>query len=93
MDLFTTGDFIGLSTSKSVTVEITIGEVATRFLQSTYGFRAAMKNPVAGSLIRFLLPGSGLTCPSKINDVAHLVPAVTGYAKTSRVIGDANTVC
>jgi hypothetical protein len=74
----TTGDFIGLSTSKPVTVEFTIGEVATCFLQNTFGFRAAKSNSVAGSYIRFLLPNNGLPRPSKIYDVAHLDPAVTG---------------
>jgi hypothetical protein len=85
MDLLTTGDFIGLSTSNSVTVEITIGEVAPcylHFLQGAFGFRAAMKKSIAGSCIRFLLPGNALPCPSEIYDVAHLDPAVTGYAKT-----------
>src|SRR5204863_1646932 len=85
MDLLTTGDFIGLSTSNSVTVEITIGEVAPGFLhllQGVLGFRAAMKNSVAGSCIRFSLPGNAFPCPSEIYDVAHLDPAVTGYAKT-----------
>jgi hypothetical protein len=56
MDLLTTGDFIGLSTSKPVAFEITIGEVATRFFQSAFGFRAAMEESIAGSGIRFLLP-------------------------------------
>ena len=74
MDLFTTGDFIGLSTSKPMTVEVTIGEVATHFLQSAIGFRAVMKNSIAGSVIRFLLPNNLLSCPSKINDVAHQCP-------------------
>ena len=75
MDLLTTGDFIGLSTSKSMTVEITIGEVAPSFLhalQEAFGFRAAMKKSLAGSGIRFLLPDNGFSCPPKINDVAHL---------------------
>jgi hypothetical protein len=68
----TTGDFIGLSTSKPVVVEIVIGKVATRFLQSAFRFRAAMKNAHAGSYVRFLLPDNGLPCPSQIYDVAHL---------------------
>jgi hypothetical protein len=41
-----------------------------------------MNETIAGSVIRFLLPGHALPCPSKIYDVAHLDPAVTGYAKT-----------
>jgi hypothetical protein len=70
----TTGDFIGLSTSKPVTFEFTLREVATRFLQSTFGFREAMEQSIAGSAIRFSLPGNGFPCPSKVNDVAHPEP-------------------
>jgi hypothetical protein len=40
-----------------------------------------MDSSVAGSVIRFLLPGNAFPCPSKINDVAHLDPAVTGEFK------------
>jgi hypothetical protein len=67
-----------------VTLEISAGEVATRFLQNAFGFRAAMDNSFAGSVIRFLLPGNAFPCPSKINDVAHLDPVVTGDSKDPR---------
>jgi len=65
---------MGLSTSKPVPIEFTIRQVAPRFLQSTFFFRSAKGNPVAGSVIRLSLPHEIFSGRSKIDDVAHPGP-------------------